>query len=70
MDFDRDQVGGLGQGGDEQGAQGGQTQMGSHGESRFGLRPEKCILTILNNYEARDCFELILIRRIVGKFPW
>jgi hypothetical protein len=32
MDFDRDQVGGLGQGGDQQGAQGSQTQRVSHGK--------------------------------------
>ena len=30
MDFDRNQVGGLSQGGEEQGAQGEQTQVGSH----------------------------------------
>jgi hypothetical protein len=30
VDFDRDQVGGLSQGRDEQGAQGEQTQVGSH----------------------------------------
>jgi hypothetical protein len=31
VNFDGNQVGGLGQGRDEEGAQGGQTQVGSHG---------------------------------------
>ena len=38
VNLDRNQVGGLGQGGNEQGAQGDQTQVGSHGVSRLELR--------------------------------
>ncbi|MNG00734.1 hypothetical protein D3C84_836790 [compost metagenome] len=37
MNFDRDQIGGLGQGGNEQGAQGSQTQRGSHVGKGLGL---------------------------------
>jgi hypothetical protein len=32
MNFDGNQLGSLGQGRDEKGAQGGQTQVGSHGD--------------------------------------
>jgi hypothetical protein len=59
VNLDRDQVGGLGQGGDEQGAQGDQTQVGSHGESRLELRPKKCILTIFFGLAFKECFEVI-----------
>jgi hypothetical protein len=60
MDFDRDQVGGLGQGGDEQGAQGDQTQRGSHDgiSTRLAVKKER-ILTGFSYPASTECFQLL-----------
>jgi hypothetical protein len=60
MDFDGDQIGCLGQGGDEQGAQGDQTQVGSHDgfSARVTIRKER-ILTGFSRLASTQCFQLL-----------
>jgi hypothetical protein len=59
VDFNGDQVSGLGQGGNEKGAQGDQTQVGSHVGSRLGWRSNMGILTSLATNEGGDCFQVM-----------
>ncbi|MNV84291.1 hypothetical protein D3C71_1781530 [compost metagenome] len=59
VNFDRDQVGGLGQGGNEQGAQGSQTQRGSHVGMGLGLRAKKRILTGFSGQAFTVCFKVL-----------
>jgi hypothetical protein len=58
--FDGDQVSGLSQGRDEQGAQGDQTQVGSHNgiSTRLAVKKEG-ILTGFSCPESTECFQLL-----------
>jgi hypothetical protein len=60
MDFDGDQIGGLRQGGNEQGAQGDQTQVGTHSgfSARVTIRKER-ILTGFCRLASTQCFQLL-----------
>jgi hypothetical protein len=64
VNFDGDQVGGLGQRRNEQGAQGSQTQVGSHIGMGLGVRAKERILTNFAGWTFKLCFEVLQSRAV------